>query len=232
MGRSSTRRCAAWGLGVLALGGAGRAYAQAGAEPAPLAADAAAPALQADQDREARFLFEAGRTAYDAGRYREALGHFQHAYDLSQRPQLLYNVGQAADRLRQDEVALDAFERYLSALPAAANRPAVEERIKVLREVLAEKQAATAATAPTAEETAQAAPTLAAGNGLTDAKPPSDEDDDLLSQWWLWAAAGGVVAGVVVGVLIASSGGDGGSKVKGQLVSGSDGKVIVALEAP
>ena len=208
MGRSSTRLCAAWCLGVLALSGAGRAYAQTGAEPAPLAADAAAPALQADQDREARFLFEAGRTAYDAGRYREALGHFQHAYDLSQRPQLLYNVGQAADR------------------------PAVEARIKVLREVRAEKQAATAATAPTAEETAQAAPTLAAGNGLTDAKPPSDEDDDLLSKWWLWAAAGGVVAGVVVGVLIASSGGDGGSKVKGQLVSGSDGKVIVALEAP
>jgi tetratricopeptide (TPR) repeat protein len=201
------------------------------AQAAPAEAATAAAPTQADEDREARFLFEAGRTAYDAGRYREALAHFQGAYDLSLRPQLLYNVGQAADRLRQDEVALDAFERYLSALPVADNRPAVEERIKVLRAVLAEEQAA-ANPAPTPVETALAAPALADGpaRAPTD-RDPARDDDDLLSKWWVWAAAGGVVVAVVAGVLIASSGGDEGRSVKGRLVQGSDGKVIVALEA-
>jgi hypothetical protein len=110
----------------------------------------------------------------------------------------------------------------------------VEERIKVLREVLAQKQAAPAPTeaqAPTPAETAQAAPILTADEGRADGGP-RDADDDLLSKWWVWAAAGGVVAGVVVGVLIATAGGDGGSRgVRGELVEGSDGKVIVALEA-
>jgi tetratricopeptide (TPR) repeat protein len=227
---------AAWGVGAFVLALASVAVAQepaAGTSTEP----SADSAVQADQDREARFLFEAGRTAYDAGRYKEALGHFQRAYDLSQRPQLLYNVGQAADRLRQDEVALDAFERYLSALPAAANRPAVEERIKVLREVLAEHEAAAdAKAAPTPAQTAQAAPTLAehdAAGGPAGGEGPRDQDDDLLSKWWLWAAAGGVAAGVVVAILIASSGGDGGGGgLQGELVEGSDGKVIVALEMP
>jgi tetratricopeptide (TPR) repeat protein len=121
LGHSRARLCAALCVGTLACCGVSPVCAQA----APAEAATAAAPTQADEDREARFLFEAGRTAYDAGRYREALAHFQGAYDLSLRPQLLYNVGQAADRLRQDEVALDAFERYLSALPVADNRPAV-----------------------------------------------------------------------------------------------------------
>ena len=211
-------------LGGLAL--SGLAEAQAGGIEDP-----AAGGVATDQDKEARFLFEAGRTAYDAGRYREALGHFQRAYDLSQRPQLLYNVGQAADRLREDQLALDAFERYLSALPAADNRPAVEERIKVLHEVLAEKEAAQAERAPTPQQTAQAAPIANLKPGTAEGAPPRD-DDNLLTKWWVWAVAGGVVAGVVVGVLVASSGGAGSGGVKGDLVEGSNGKVIVALEMP
>jgi tetratricopeptide (TPR) repeat protein len=223
----------AWVVGAFALALVSGAGAQAQAQAA--SGSSAEVPVQSDYDREARFLFEAGRTAYDAGRYKEALGHFQRAYDLSQRPQLLYNVGQAADRLRQDELALDAFERYLSALPAADNRPAVEERIKVLREVLAEKHAAATAPVPTPAQTAQASPTLAerdAADGRAGGNGPRDEDQDLLSQWWLWAAAGGVAAGVVVAILIASSGDAGTGGVKGELVQGSDGKVIVALEMP
>lgn len=233
MGSGPRGLCVAWCLCALVLGSRVQP-AQGQAAEATAAPSSGGGAVQADHDREARFLFEAGRTAYDAGRYREALGHFQRAYELSQRPQLLYNVGQAADRLREDQLALDAFERYLSALPAAANRPAVEERIKLLREVLAEKQAAAAAAAqaPTPAETAHAAPVLVAGpHGDITSTRDQGEDESLLSKWWFWAAAGGVVAGVVVGVLIASSGSDGGGRVKGALVEGSDGKVITALEA-
>jgi tetratricopeptide (TPR) repeat protein len=101
----------------------------------------AAPA--GGEDAEARSLFEAGRTAYDEGRYDNALRYFQQAYELSGRPELLFNVGSAADRLRRDDEALAAFEAYLEARPGADNRRAVEARIAVLREEVSEASAET-----------------------------------------------------------------------------------------
>ncbi|NOY94104.1 MAG: tetratricopeptide repeat protein [Deltaproteobacteria bacterium] len=95
-------------------------------------------------DEEARGLFLAGRAAFSDGRWQEALEHFQHAYELSARPGLLYNIGQTADRMREDEVAVDAFERFLQASPDAPNRGAVESRLAVLRHAIAERQTADA----------------------------------------------------------------------------------------
>ena len=181
---------------------------------------------QAEKDREARLMFEAGRSAYDAGRFTDALKSFQRAYELSQRPALLYNLGQAADRLREDEIALDAFERFVQAVPASDLRPGVEERIRVLRGVLAEKQAA-AQRAVSPVQVAQAAePSPIAAAPATNDDAPRDDDGSVLSKWWLWAGAGGVVAAVVITALVVSSGGGGGSG--GELVKGSDGKVIFA----
>src|SRR3954452_7742943 len=76
----------------------------------PVSAQQAASAAQTkgSVDDHARKFFEAGRAAYDVGNYTEALNHFQQAYELSERPQLLYNIGQCADRLRLDETALAA----------------------------------------------------------------------------------------------------------------------------
>ncbi len=92
-------------------------------------------------DEEARGLFLAGRAAFSDGRWQEALEHFQHAYELSPRPGLLYNIGQTADRMRNDEIAVDAFERFLQASPDAPNRGAIESRLAVLRHAIAERQA-------------------------------------------------------------------------------------------
>jgi tetratricopeptide (TPR) repeat protein len=97
---------------------------------------AQAQAATSSRDEEARMLFEAGRVAYEDGRFEDALGYFQRAHDLSGRPALLYNVGSAADKLRRDAVALDAFRRYLEALPTAENRGEVEARIRVLEQVV------------------------------------------------------------------------------------------------
>ncbi|MCS6857156.1 MAG: tetratricopeptide repeat protein [Sandaracinaceae bacterium] len=86
------------------------------------------------QDEEARRRFLEGRSAYEAGNYEEALRLFEEAYRLSPRPALLYNIGQAADRLRFDERALQAFEAYLEVSPQdAPNRAEVEKRIPYLR---------------------------------------------------------------------------------------------------
>lgn len=87
-------------------------------------------------DKKARDLFEKGRVAWDEGRFREAWEYWHHSYRLSRRPELLYNVGQAADRLRMDREALEAFRLYLEKNPDAANRKEVENRIRILeREV-------------------------------------------------------------------------------------------------
>jgi hypothetical protein len=87
-------------------------------------------------DTEARALFEAGSTAFEDARYADALGHFQRAYELSERPRLLYNIGLAADRLRRDEIALEAFEQFLAEVPDHPRRRDVRARVEVLREAV------------------------------------------------------------------------------------------------
>src|SRR5688572_21936087 len=95
------------------------------------AQEGAAPDLG---DEEARGNFEAGRAAFAAARYDDALPYFERAYELSGRAELLYNIGIRHDRLGHDAEALAAFEGYLAALPEAANRAEVERRIATARE--------------------------------------------------------------------------------------------------
>lgn len=98
---------------------------------------AAAPGIARAQvdsrDDEARALFTAGHTAFEDGRFADALPDFQRAYDLSHRPELLYNIGQCHEHLRHDSEAVAAFESYLAAVPDAPNRRVLEARIAVLR---------------------------------------------------------------------------------------------------
>jgi len=80
----------------------------------------------------ARALFEAGRVAVSEGDYEGALRYFTEAYELSERPRLLFNMANAADRLRDDERALALYQQYLEALPEAENADYVNARIDAL----------------------------------------------------------------------------------------------------
>jgi len=93
-----------------------------------------------DNEQIAKELFEAGRAAYDAGRFEDALRDFQDAYARSPRPKLLFNIGQSADRLRMDEMALSFLRKYLAEAGDADNRAAVENRVRVLEQVTAEQK--------------------------------------------------------------------------------------------
>jgi tetratricopeptide (TPR) repeat protein len=140
LARIAPAACALGALvGLLSLG-ATTASAQRRRTPPP--AEQPAPATNS-RDNEARMLFEAGRVAYTAGRFDDALGYFKRAHEISGRAVLLYNVGSAADKLRQDAVALDAFRRYLEAVPNAENREEVEARVRVLEGVVTAAQART-----------------------------------------------------------------------------------------
>ena len=119
---------------------------------------------------EAQALFMAGRVAFEEGRFDAAIGHFEASYQLSQRPQLLYNIAQCHDRLRHDRDAIAAFERYLSADPNADNRVAVEARLRALRESVAQADAQNAATKrASSEDQAEAA------NGKVTSLPATGE---------------------------------------------------------
>ena len=103
---------------------------------APTSAQNETPELSAEE-REARARFDAGQIAYEAGRFDDALEDFRRAHELSGRAQLLYNIGLAADRLRQDETALDAYRRFVEALSGHPRAPWVRERISALEAVSA-----------------------------------------------------------------------------------------------
>lgn len=118
------------------------------------------PALGQERDDEAHGLHMAGAAAFASGHYEEALAYFQRAYDLSHRPELLFNIGQAADRDRQDEIALGAFREYLAAVADAPDREEIAGRIRVLERAVA---AHTAAPAP---------PEIAAAALTPDAETP------------------------------------------------------------
>ncbi|MCA9536225.1 MAG: hypothetical protein KC593_21215 [Myxococcales bacterium] len=188
-----------------------------------------ASAQTSSRDAEARLMFEAGVRAYEAGDYEAALRRYQEAYDLSQRPALLFNIGTAHERLRNDREAADAYRRYLEAVPDAANREFVEGRIELL------SRSAAATSEATPEGTATPDLTLHAADAPADeaarsssAASSDDEGTAVTKKWWFWTIVGVVVVGASVGLAVGLRGGGGGS---GDPVPGNFGGVVVTLGA-
>jgi tetratricopeptide (TPR) repeat protein len=168
-----------------------------------------------EADELGRTYFIAGRTAFDAGRFDEALDLFERSYRASERPELLYNIGQAADRLRQDERALDAFTRYLELVPDGENRAAVETRVRAIREAIEADRARDAALLSAHERAAQAESTRG-GDDLT----------------WLWVSLGALAAvaiGVTIVVLAMAPSQEEAEPFTGDV---GPGGLVIALEGP
>lgn len=102
---------------------------------------APAAAQRAPDDEAGREYFERGRDAFEQADYESALVYFQHAYRLSRRSELQYNIGVAADRLQREEEALEAFERYLEETREPAREAEVRERVEALEQSIAERKA-------------------------------------------------------------------------------------------
>lgn len=100
-----------------------------------------AGAQETPDDAAAREHFERGRAAFEEADYEAALVYFRHAYRLSHRGELQYNIGVAADRLQREEEALEAFEYYLEQAQSAEREAEVHERINALRQSIAERKA-------------------------------------------------------------------------------------------
>jgi len=185
-----------------------------------VASPASAQTATLTLDDAARTAFDAGHAAFVIGLYDDALRDFRRAYDLSSRPELLYNIGLAADRLRHDDEALDSFEAYLGALPEAENRPEVEARIRALRDAVASDQVSIAVAVDSAR--AEAAASTA---------PPAQHTPEIYEQWWFWTIIGvAVAAAVTIPIAVVA----GSSTQVDAPVPGSvgPGGIVIALDSP
>jgi hypothetical protein len=181
------------------------------------------PAAQADPSMAAaKQHFEAGRNAYNAGDFPNAIREFKAAEALRPSPVLDYNIGLANEKLQRRRVAVRYYHRYLEGAPAAPNRAEVEARIAQL-----EKEIAAQPHAQAPEQAADYPPPPVAAvppePGAPNAPPPTAQADPYASQqpvttapsttmppqkkrslWWVWLLVGigsaAVVTAIVLGV--------------------------------
>lgn len=172
-------------LVLMSLGEAASARAQSmGAEPEYLPDE---PMDPAERDRQAQAEFQKGKAAYENGEYRDAWRHFHDSYKLSNRPELLYNIGQTADRLRMDADALKAFKLYLEQLPNAENKREVENRVRALEERMA---AAGGAPPPPAADGSSTAVLDVPAPASEEPPPPPKGGQPTRKGWYLRAGLG------------------------------------------
>ena len=88
-----------------------------------------------------RIHFQAGASDYESGDYQHALEEFQRAYELSQRPQLFYNIALAYQQLGDLEHAVEYLGRFLNEVEDIANRENLERRLANFQERLVAQQA-------------------------------------------------------------------------------------------
>jgi len=101
-----------------------------------LVPEAGAQASQSARIEQAKKAFAAGTRAYENGDFEVALARFRRAYELTESPDLLYNIATVSDRLRRDAEALEAYRGYLKARPQSPDREHVEGRIEALQAAL------------------------------------------------------------------------------------------------
>lgn len=85
--------------------------------------------LTDEEKAEARRHFESGGARYKDGEFREAIDHFERAYEITHAPELLYNVGKCYEELEEGERAVENYEMYLRMKPDAEDSHEVRERI-------------------------------------------------------------------------------------------------------
>jgi hypothetical protein len=114
------------------------------ASPAPLRAQPATAAKPAENTPRAHY--QRGLNFYNVAEYDQAIAEFKKAYELSNAPELLFNIGQAY-RLKGDcKQAVRVYRSFLRESASHANRSAAEGFI----ELCAKQDAGSVAVAPTA----------------------------------------------------------------------------------
>lgn len=194
----------AFALAAPATTHAQEAGEEAGEEASGGEAAEDAEAMMTDEsaldDAAAREFFTAGNNLYSLGRYHDAAIQFQQAYDLSERPELLYNIYLAHRDASEQRQAAEALRLYLEAMPEAENHQALSVRLENLDRAIAEQDDARDAAAREAEEAVRREQ---AERERREAEERAIARDNQTIAPWIIAASGGAVmlVGVVTGIV-------------------------------
>lgn len=96
---------------------------------------------QERRDEEARALFMAGKSAFEDGRFEDALVEFKRAHERSGRPELLYNIGLAAMELGRNDEARMALQGFVAAAPEGQGVENARLRLDLLQLRIAQEAA-------------------------------------------------------------------------------------------
>ena len=154
---------------------------------------------------QAKALYLEGRKAFNVGDFKTAVGKFKEAYDLSNKPALLYNIAFAHDKAGNREQAIFFLERYLAEDKGAPQerQAQVTARIKTLK---LEKAQADAARADAEARKAEAEARKAAAEQADRELALRASEKPLYKKWWLWTIVGAVVAGgIATGVVLGTA---------------------------
>jgi hypothetical protein len=91
---------------------------------------ASSPATEAEGDPAS--LFRGAQARYEAGDTAGALVLMRRAYELSRRPELLFNLGELERELDECQPALRDYRAYLTEVTAGARREQAEQRVREL----------------------------------------------------------------------------------------------------
>lgn len=128
-----------------------------------------APAAQAAETwTTAKAAYEAGRTAYQAQRYADAVVAFEAAYTLSSSSGLLVNLAESYKRLGDCRTALTYYDRFKAIVAKSALRTEVDNRAAELSAKCETKAAPAAAASPAPPSSPEPAATAPAQK----AEPP------------------------------------------------------------
>ncbi|MBL9099359.1 MAG: hypothetical protein JNL82_00290 [Myxococcales bacterium] len=176
-------------------------------QEAPAAAEAA-PAgepLTSDPALE----YQKGEQAYALGNYESAVRHFERSYELSNLPDLLYNLGMSysqwfglsgdINHLRKAKRLFQNYVKRLAENPAMdqSQRAEAEAQIAKLDEQIAAEEARATPVPPPKVEPVQQDP--------SPVPPPKDEPakKPVYKRGWFWGVIGGiVVVGAVTAVAV------------------------------
>ena len=153
-------------------------------------------AQQPVEDTRARELFLEGEAHYAAGRYEQAAERYLEAYQLSERPELLFNVGNAYERLGDYRNAAKYLGEYVNT-PRARDVVSVRERIRRLEAAAVEQERSEQAKQQAVPEAAVTEPSPSAVRAKRGRNPAT---------WW-FVGSGVTAAGAIgMGLLAVNAG--------------------------
>ncbi len=164
----------------------------------------AAVAAQASPERlrQARRYYERGKAAFELGKFRAALRHYEEAYKVASLPGLLFNIGQCYRNTGEHEKAVFSFRLYLRKVPKAKNREAVLVLIRELEatiereRVLKRKRRAEETKRQREEEERREEERRLAALRARGGK----RSTPIYKRWWFWTLIGVAAAGAGAGV--------------------------------